>query len=68
MQPVAFADMLRNAISEELFDEVDKEQVTASFGVAMRSVSESVKDWQSRADSALYRSKHEGRNRVTTAD
>jgi len=40
-------------------------RITASFGVAMRAESEESDDLMRRADQALYRSKKEGRNRVT---
>ena len=39
--------------------------ITASFGVAMRVEGESGEDLLRRAGQALYRSKREGRNRVT---
>ena len=39
--------------------------VTASFGVAMRAEGEGAEDLLRRAGQALYRSKREGRNRVT---
>lgn len=66
-QPVAFADMLRKAISEQVIDEIEKAKVTASFGVAKAKPGEPMNEWQERADKALYRSKHDGRDRVTEA-
>lgn len=39
--------------------------VTASLGVAARRANESLEQALSRADAAMYRSKREGRNRVT---
>lgn len=65
------AEKLRQAIAVQPFiiDETQIE-VTASFGVAAMTPTRSVQDVYRRADSALYRSKHDGRNRVTadTAD
>jgi len=40
-------------------------KITLSFGVSTFKVSESVEDFVSRADKALYQSKNTGRNRVT---
>lgn len=39
-------------------------RVTASFGVAERQEGESYENWFKRADKALYKAKHQGRNRV----
>jgi len=41
--------------------------VTASFGVAQLLAQESVDDWLSRADAALYRAKESGRDRIIYA-
>jgi diguanylate cyclase (GGDEF)-like protein len=38
--------------------------ITASFGVASLEQGDDVKALFGRADAALYRAKHEGRNRV----
>jgi diguanylate cyclase (GGDEF)-like protein len=43
------------------------EAVTASAGCAMLARDEDVGMWLARADAALYRAKHEGRNRVEAA-
>ena len=41
--------------------------VTVSIGVAALRPGESIEQWLSRADKALYEAKHEGRNRCVTA-
>jgi PleD family two-component response regulator len=41
--------------------------VTASFGVAQLRVNEVYENVFSRADSAMYEAKQEGRNRVVSA-
>jgi len=43
-------------------------QVTASFGVALLKAGETPDDWLGRADSALYRAKETGRDRIVYAD
>jgi PleD family two-component response regulator len=43
-------------------------KITASFGCALRLPDESIDRLLSRADSALYRAKDLGRNRVEKAD
>ncbi len=43
-------------------------QVTVSIGVARYRTNESIESFVSRADEALYKSKQEGRNRVTLAE
>lgn len=60
------AEKLRQAVSVTPFI-VNETQidVTASFGVAEMTATRSVQDVYRRADAALYRSKHDGRNRVT---
>lgn len=42
-------------------------QITVSAGVARYETGEDIMDFINRADQALYRSKNEGRNRITTA-
>lgn len=49
--------------SQPLVEQVGR--VTASFGVAMRAAEEDGASLMRRADQALYRSKNEGRNRIT---
>lgn len=58
------AEKIRKAI--EAIDHRLAGSVTASFGVAQRSVSESSMDWFKRVDAALFRAKKQGRNRVVT--
>ena len=56
------AEKLRKAIMEHEFPEV--KQVTCSFGVTSYSQGEKGETFISRADSALYKAKESGRNRV----
>jgi diguanylate cyclase (GGDEF)-like protein len=67
-QSVEFAENLRKSISDLVIDEVEKASITASFGIATCIPGEPTGEWRERADKALYRSKNEGRDRVTTAD
>lgn len=61
---VACAERIRQRLeSQPLVPQVGR--VTASFGVAMLAADEEGGDLLRRADQALYRSKKEGRNRVT---
>lgn len=74
---VGIVERLRKIIESTPFEQVDKTgkpmsgkslQVTMSFGLAQldkNSGIKSVSDWVSRADSALYQSKKNGRNRTT---
>lgn len=57
------AEKLRTNIEQHQFDTV--KQVTASIGIAIRREKETLASLLSRADEALYTSKHNGRNRVT---
>jgi diguanylate cyclase (GGDEF)-like protein len=59
---IAAAENLRGAIAAHAFDGVDP--ITASFGVAACRDGDSVASLLERADAALYRAKHNGRNRV----
>jgi len=56
------AEKLRKTIMEHEFPEV--KQVTCSFGVTSYAPGENGETFISRADSALYRAKESGRNRV----
>lgn len=59
------AERIRTSVIQHDFSPVI--QVTASFGIAECSPNESFDSWLSRADSALYQAKTEGRNRVVVA-
>lgn len=65
----AVAERLRAAIAGHALECLDRaEAITCSFGVAgLAAIDGSAIDLYRRADSALYRSKNEGRNRVTLA-
>lgn len=60
------ADRLRHKIEHHDFEGVAG-KVTVSFGVAMYKESESVDEFLTRADDALYRAKDSGRNKVIKA-
>lgn len=66
---VAIADRLRNAIAQTPFANpqtgVNYGPVTVSIGTCMASEAEGAEDLYAKADRALYRSKVNGRNRVT---
>ncbi|MDV7269997.1 GGDEF domain-containing protein [Thioclava sp. A2] len=63
------AERLRQAIAAHGWSHPDLRdmQITASFGVAQWQEGEGVRHLLDRADQALYGSKDQGRNRVTTA-
>ena len=61
-----FAEKLREAVEKHC--DPTAGGVTASFGVASFRDGDSLKDLVARADQALYRSKHMGRNRVECLD
>lgn len=56
------AENLRKCIEQHDFPKVGK--TTISIGVAKLREAEDMSDWMRRADSALYRAKSNGRNRV----
>lgn len=58
----ALAEKLRQAIEAHVFHCVPK--ITASFGVSKHAPGDSIETLCARADDALYRAKHDGRNRV----
>lgn len=63
---VEFAEKLRNSIATHPFPAIG--QTTASFGVTRARAGDTVHQMVTRADEALYRSKHNGRNRVEKND
>ena len=56
------AEKLRKKIEEAFFTKTHK--MTASFGISMSKDKSSIKQMIKYADIALYKAKHEGRNRV----
>ena len=60
----AVGERLRNAIQTAGVYHADGEPVTASIGVAVAAVSDTVDSLLARADRALYQAKRQGRNRV----
>jgi len=62
------AERLRDAIEQHNFDGVSGQNITVSIGVASYSAEDAdFADLLQRADQALYRAKHQGRNQVMTA-
>ncbi len=60
------AENLRLAMQAHVFEQVGRK--SASFGVAMFHASEALTETLARADTALYRAKREGRNRVENGE
>ena len=60
----AVGERLRGAIESADLHHADGEPVTASIGIAVASVSDTVDSLLARADRALYQAKRQGRNRV----
>jgi len=58
------AERLRSEVAQQGFTGIGA--LTACFGVAEFSPTESIEQWIKRADEALYRAKRAGRNRVIT--
>ncbi len=58
------AEHLRQLIADQTFEEVGR--VTASFGIATLESQDTEDSLIKRADTALYQSKDEGRNCVTS--
>lgn len=63
----ALAERIRSCFEQKTSGTVPL-AITASFGVAQLRNGEHEETLIKRADDALYRAKHEGRNRVVTAD
>jgi len=60
------AEKMRASMAAADFPDVGRQ--TASFGVAEWRTGETLGSWFERADSALYRAKNSGRNRVVAAE
>lgn len=63
-QGLAMAEKLRAAVTKLKFPSAPELSVSASTGAAEYRLGESIEQLLARADGALYRAKHEGRNRV----
>ncbi|WP_417547518.1 diguanylate cyclase [Marinobacter segnicrescens] len=65
-QVLALAERVRVAVGELLCTLDDGQQITitTSCGVAQYNRGDSLKQWLKKADKALYRAKHAGRNQV----
>ncbi|MEX0726321.1 MAG: diguanylate cyclase [Planctomycetaceae bacterium] len=61
-QTVQKAERLRTALSRLSIPQLEGRQVTASFGVTEAEFGDSIESILKRADTALYRAKHAGRN------
>jgi diguanylate cyclase (GGDEF)-like protein len=64
---VGVGERLRAAIAGSSIRHADGEHVTASIGVAVATISDTVESLLSRADHALYQAKRQGRNCVVEA-
>lgn len=68
---LALAEYIRSTIEgsviRRVVDNVAVSNITVSIGVASYRKNESVSDFIGRADQALYESKRQGRNRITSA-
>lgn len=62
------ADKIRGAVARPIQLDGTEVRVTMSIGVALAHVGEDVDHLIARADQAMYRAKHAGRNRVVTFD
>jgi len=57
------AEKIRAKVEEHFFDRVGK--ITCSFGVSLINTGQTVDESIAEADSKLYKSKQDGRNRAT---
>ncbi|MCV5978092.1 diguanylate cyclase, partial [Escherichia coli] len=62
----AYAELVRRSIERETSLLAFKNPVTMSFGISELMPNDRLQDALTRADEALYCSKHTGRNQVTT--
>lgn len=63
------AERIREALARTAVVQDGKTiSVTVSIGVAALREGESIEQWLSRADSAMYEAKHQGRNRCVSAE
>lgn len=65
-QATAIAERLRQTVADNLFDDI--EHCSASFGVTTYQDPEEEQTMMQRVDSALYRAKDHGRNRIEVAN
>jgi diguanylate cyclase (GGDEF)-like protein len=67
-QGMDIAEKIRMEVTKLKFPSAPELRVSASTGAAKFCLGESVEQLLARADGALYRAKHEGRNRVFLAE
>ena len=65
---VAVGERLRGAIANAEIRHANGERVTASIGVAVATISDTIESLLARTDHALYQAKRQGRNRVVEAE
>lgn len=63
-EAAAVAESIRRSIAGQAFASLPQQAVTASFGIGWNAPGTDFEQAYSCADTALYRAKHEGRNRV----
>jgi diguanylate cyclase (GGDEF)-like protein len=63
-EALQIAEEIRLSIVADAFSCLPQHPVTASFGVSWNSMGHDFEDAYARADAALYKAKHGGRNRV----